>query len=421
MSIDTASGPPPRAIVMGGSMGGLFAANFLHRAGWSVRVLEKAAVPLTSRGTGIVTNDGLRTLLGMAGVSADESLGFEIQRRVVVDAAGEIVAEIRRPQTMTAWSRLLGLLLKALPEDRYTLGRAVVGVEPGDASRLAKVVLDDGQTLQADVVVVADGGRSAFRSPLFDAPPPAWAGYVAWRMLLPIDRLDSPTREWIESTFAFAFAPGEEIVAYPVLADDASVMVNVVWYRDTSPAGLTELLTDEQGRHHPDGIAPHLIRRSVIDAARRDAANALSPVWSRILGLATDWMVQVVVDATTPRMNAGRLALVGDSAFVARPHVGQGVTKAAGDALALAQALGTPGRSVVDALSDYSALRVPIGRFAVDLSRRLGAVVYRDPAARTPDQSDHAAHYGNPWHLLADSAVELDNVAHLGKLSERSR
>lgn len=410
------------AIVIGGSMGGLFAANLLHRAGWSVRVFERSSAPLTSRGTGIVTNDGLRALLGMAGVDPGASLGFEIQRRVVVDSAGATLAEVDRPQTMTAWSRLLGLLLGALPESSYRLGMAVIEVEPGDATGRARVRVADGSAHDADLVVLADGGRSAFRMPLLGAAAPAYAGYVAWRTLLPLAQLDDETRHWIDQTFAFAFAAGEEIVGYPVLSDDGTVMVNIVWYRDTPPNRLARLLTDASGRHYPDGIPPQLIRRELIEAAKRDAAQVFHPCWSRILSASTDWMLQIIVDATTERMNAGRVAAIGDAAFVARPHVGQGVTKAAGDALALVQALAAvnPDTEVVSALDAFSRQRVPIGHFAVDLSRRLGAVVYRDPSARVPDQSADARHYRNAGYLLADSAVELDNVANLGSISERT-
>ncbi|MGE0314761.1 MAG: FAD-dependent monooxygenase [Lautropia sp.] len=409
-----------RAIVIGGSMGGMFAANFLHRAGWSVRVLEKSAVALTSRGTGIVTNDGLRTLLHMAGVDPDAPLGFEIRRRMVIDTAGTTLAQVERPQTMTAWSRLLGLLQRALPADRYHLGRTAIAVDPGDAQRAARVRLADGACIDADLVVVADGVRSSFRTPLFDAPPPVAAGYVAWRSLVPLSRLGDDDRAWIERNFVFALAPGEEIVAYPVLGEDGTVMVNVVWYRDTSDDTLRELLTDAAGRYYPDGIAPQSIRRGFIDAAMREARASLHARWSRILSVSTDWMLQVIVDSRTPRMNAGRVALVGDAAFVARPHVGQGVTKAGGDALALAEAVADPAIDVASALASYSTRRVPVGEYAVDLARRLGAVVYRDPAACTPDQSLHAAHYRDAGHLLADSAVELDQVANLGAVSARS-
>ncbi len=401
-------------------MGGLFAANFLHRAGWSVRVLEKSTVPLTSRGTGIVTNDGLRTLLSMAGVDPHAPLGYEIHRRTVIDTAGETLADVERVQPMTAWSRLLGLLLQALPQRCYELGRTVTGIEPGDAHARAQVTLADGERAPADLVVVADGGRSAFRTPLFGAVPPMTAGYVAWRSLLPLTRLDEDARAWIERSFVFAFAPGEEIVGYPVLSDNGSASVNIVWYRDTPADAMRDLLTDASGRYHPDGIAPQAIRPACIEAALRDARALLHPRWARILSASTDWMLQVIVDSTTPRMNAGRVALVGDAAFVARPHVGQGVTKAAGDALALAQSLADPGAEVPAALAAFSRRRVPVGDFAVDLARRLGAVVYRDPSACVPDQSAHAAHYRNAAHLLADTAVELDNVANLGAVAVRS-
>lgn len=400
---------PRQAIVVGGSMGGLFAANLLLRAGWSVRVFEKSAVPLTSRGTGIVTNNGLRTLLAMAGANADNALGVDIERRVFLDGNGAIAARLHLPQALTAWSRLLGLLLRALPADCYALGRGVASVEPGDDARPARVLLEDGTGHEADLVVAADGVRSAIRRRLFDAPAPAYAGYVAWRALLLREALGAESRARLGEVFAMAQAPGEQIVGYPVLGEDDRVYINTVWYRDTPPARLAELLTDANGRHHPEGIPPGLIRPQWVQQARVDAGRVLHACWGELVGKSPELMVQIIVDSTVERMVRGRVALLGDAAFVARPHVGQGVTKAGGDALALVQALADPSLPVTEALERYSARRVPIGRFAVEKGRNMGAAVLHDPGER----ADWARHFKIGLHVLQESGVEIPGVANL--------
>src|SRR5688572_13623013 len=77
-----------RAIVVGGSLGGLFAANLLLRAGWDVVVAERSGRALEGRGAGIVTHEELWAVLERAGVTVDDTLGVEVLSRVVLDHSG---------------------------------------------------------------------------------------------------------------------------------------------------------------------------------------------------------------------------------------------------------------------------------------------------------------------------------------------
>ena len=72
-----------KALIIGGSMAGLFAGNLLHRADWEVTILEKATVPLVSRGTGIATHPGLMKALLAAGAQFDtQTLGVDTDRQI---------------------------------------------------------------------------------------------------------------------------------------------------------------------------------------------------------------------------------------------------------------------------------------------------------------------------------------------------
>ena len=400
----------PKAVIIGGSMGGLFAGNLLHRAGWDVTLLEKAATPLTSRGTGIVTHPGLREVMRLAGAQFENRLGIEISRRLAFDARGHILSEVQLPQNFTSWSRLLQILLEAFPADRYHLSSGVVRIEDGDAQQAAQVHLHDGRVLQADLVVAADGNRSEARRQLFHAPPMRYAGYVAWRGLVHREALSTLACELVGENFAFSQIPGEQIVGYPVLGADHqnTVHVNFVWYRRTSAEALRDILTDAQGRYHPDGIAPHLLRPEVLQQARQAAHAQLHPVWAEIVDKSPDLIVQTILDGVTDTMGTQRVALLGDAAFVARPHVGQGVTKAAGDALALVQALQGSGHQVPQALAEYSRVRVPVGYKAVTMAQQLGAVINLPD----PGMAQWATHFADPYNLIMETAVEIDGVAH---------
>ena len=114
--------PSKKAIVIGGSIGGLFAANLLLRAGWDVHIYEQVAAELESRGAGIVTHPELLDALREAGVVVDASLGIQVQERITLNTDGSRIGTLHYPQILTAWGRLFALLSAAFPADRYHAG-----------------------------------------------------------------------------------------------------------------------------------------------------------------------------------------------------------------------------------------------------------------------------------------------------------
>lgn len=403
----------PHALIVGGSMGGLAAACALRQIGWRVTVLEQSSEPLSGRGAGIVTHHGLRVALQRLGLSVQDGLGLSVPQRVFLDRSGSAVASSQWPQEQTSWQGLWQRLRQAIPDAHYVMGAKVHALEPGDADTPAQCRWG-GQpqapesSLSADLVVLANGLRSPWRQRWFEAPAPRYAGYVAWRAMVSLHQLSAQAQAMLGQHFVFSQAPGEQILAYPVWGAQRTTHVNVVWYRATSNAQRDAMLTDATGTCHPHGIAPHQLLPSWAQAAVADAARCWHPCWAEVLERAPQLLLQVIVDATTPRMNHGRVALLGDAAFVARPHVGQGVTKAVGDALALAEALQCHAEIPV-ALAEYSQARVAVGRRAVEQGQRLGAVV----AHQGQDMARWALHYAQPRHLLADTAVEIPGVAHV--------
>ena len=99
------------------------------------------------------------------------------------------------------------------------------------------------------------------------------------------------------------------------------------------------MLTDASGRTHALGIPPPLVRAEVIAALREASRALLAPQLDEVVRLTPQPFLQPIYDVETPRMAVGRVAILGDAAFLARPHVAAGVTKAAEDAMALADAL----------------------------------------------------------------------------------
>src|ERR1700760_3328544 len=98
-----------RAIVIGGSVAGLFAAIFLRQSGWSVDVYEKSKTDLSGRGAGITSHPELLDALAASGVGIDD-LGIVANRRITMDGNAEVVSEMELPQLHTSWDRIYQLL-----------------------------------------------------------------------------------------------------------------------------------------------------------------------------------------------------------------------------------------------------------------------------------------------------------------------
>lgn len=392
-------------------MAGLFAANLLHRSGWQVDVFERSKTALSGRGAGIVTHDGLLFALQAAGAQVDDALGIEIYKRLAIAKTGEPSAYCDFAQVLTSWSRLLGYLKQALPSDRYHLDEEVTDVQPGSDTALAQVGFASGKSLSAELVVAADGLKSSVRRQLQVPFRQVYAGYVAWRAVCNLSVLSASTRRLMGDTFLFSQERGEQILTYPIAGPQQAeqVLVNLVWYRRTTEPQLRDLLTDDQGVWHSDGIPPQRIRRVHIEKMRADANTLFHACWAEHLEKSDSIILQPIFDSEIDTMAKGRVAFIGDAAFVARPHVGQGVTKAAGDALCLAKYLRTVAMAdLPPALARFSDARMQVGRMAVNHARQMGAPVVISPLLE--DGLFWKAYYSVPENLIRDTAVELDGV-----------
>jgi 2-polyprenyl-6-methoxyphenol hydroxylase-like FAD-dependent oxidoreductase len=383
-----------RILVVGASLGGLMAANMLLRAGHAVQVLERSRSSLQGRGAGIVTHDSLRTALRAAGAVVDETLGVPVEGRVVLDPMGHVQHHWAYPQVLTSWGRLYSLLRAALPDEHHRLGATVQSVQSGPDG--VQAVLADGDVLHADLLIAADGIRSAVRSQLAPAVQPQYAGYIAWRGVCDEASLSRLTRSTVFEHFGFGLPEREQLIGYPVAGADDSIAVgqrrwNFVWYRTCAEGReLTALMTDADGVPHPEGIAPQQVSWREIAAVREAARGLLAPQFAEIVEKTAVPFLQPIFDVASTEMAFGRVALLGDAAFVARPHVGMGVTKAGDDALALVAAIARLGATPA-ALRAYADERAPVCAAVVQRGRDLGAYLQAQAdgdRASTPRRAD---------------------------------
>src|SRR4051812_7487631 len=98
--------PARRALIIGGSLGGLFAANLLHRMGWEVAVFERASGDLAGRGAGLGSQDHLFRILNRIAASATPSLQVGVRSRIALDLDGRTICEAPIRSVVTAWDRV---------------------------------------------------------------------------------------------------------------------------------------------------------------------------------------------------------------------------------------------------------------------------------------------------------------------------
>ena len=367
-----------RVAVVGGSLGGLLVGNMLRRAGCDVTVHERIGTELAERGVGIATHPELHTAFESLGLAIDDAFGVRLEERVAIGTDGRILARYRLPQIQSTWGHLYRSLRGIFPARRYVAGASFTRVEPHGSGVLAHFA--DGTSVEADLLVGADGVRSTVRAQLWPDAVPHYTGYVAWRCVVEEERLSAATRAFLFTRFVVCLPPGEHVVGYPVAGADGDLSpgrrrFNLVWYRAATPERLKQMQTDESGRYHEAGIAPDFIARSLIDETRQAAEKRLPPALAEAVLRARGLFFQTIVDLEMPQMVQGPVAMLGDAAFAVRPHTGMGVIKAAGDAVCLADAIAAHPGDLARALAVYDAERTRYGHYLVRQGRRLGTQI----------------------------------------------
>jgi len=361
--------------VVGGSLGGLFAGVLLHRAGFDVTVFERSHSGFAGRGAGLVGQREIFAILREVGCEHVAQMGVVAKERITLDRAGNVLERHATPQSQLSWDRIYAAFRERLPDNRYVMGRAVTAVDNTPVG--VKVTFEDGSTEGADLLIGADGVGSVVRGAV-TSEVPSYAGYAAWRGLYAEAALAKEAASLLFERFAFFHYERSQILGYLVAGADGSLepgqrRYNWVWYRSTPAGGaLTSALTDKDGTTHRYSLPPGAMSEADVAALRVAAAADLPPAFADAVEAEPQPFVQAVFDHVSPVMVKDRVALLGDAAFVVRPHTAMGVAKAAGDALSLVKSL----RQTTDpnsALYLYDAERRSNAIAIAAHGRRLGA------------------------------------------------
>jgi 2-polyprenyl-6-methoxyphenol hydroxylase-like FAD-dependent oxidoreductase len=380
------SAKPRRALVIGASMAGLFATTLLRRAGWDAEVYERTPVELFGRGAGIATHDELLHALELSGASLRD-LGITVEERIALGQDGTVVEQLPFRQIMTSWDRLHQIMRATVPDDAYHLDHDLVAVEQtaeGVAAHFA-----NGRVEHGDLLIGADGYRSIVRQHYLPGIQPIYAEYVIWRGVAEERDIPAAAHRAIFDKLAFYLPPHNKVIGYPIAGPDNDLRVghrrfNWVWYRPLPSALLADMLRDEDGIQYDVAIPPPKVRQELIDELRRASKAFLPSPFSDTLACIKRPFFTPIYDFTTPQLAFGRVALIGDAAALARPHIGMGILKAASDAVALSECLADPSIPVAEALAQFNAIRLPVGEKTVQRGRDLGA--YMLPHTR-PDEA----------------------------------
>jgi 2-polyprenyl-6-methoxyphenol hydroxylase-like FAD-dependent oxidoreductase len=360
-------------VIVGGSMSGLFSAAFLRQIGWDVDVYERSRVELVGRGAGITGHPELFDALEASGAGT-ERLGIEVPRRIAIDREGRITEERPLRQILTSWDRMQRLLRATIDERRYHLGPNFERFDQDEHG--VRVQFSDGSVEHADILIGGDGIRSSVRAQVAPDVQPVYAGYYIWRGAPNEADLAPETLASIYPLFTFYFPPRQQVITYPIAGFDDDLTpgkrrFNFIWYRVADAAQLREMNVDENGVQHEFSVPPPLIRKGLIADMHRDAHDILPPVLLDALMKIKQPFITPIYDFTAPSIVFGRVAMVGDAAANARPHMGFGMAKAATDAQALARHL-HDNEDIDDALRAYNAERQPIGNQIGLHGRKLG-------------------------------------------------
>jgi salicylate hydroxylase len=388
--------------IVGAGIGGLTAALSLHRAGFDVNVYEQAST-VSEVGAGIQVSPNASRVLHGLGLAADlaelgvRPLAWHQRRwqdgRTLVRAplADAVIEAFGFPQYQMHRADLLATLLRALPAERVHIGHRLVGlVDHGDR---VEAQFEQAGSISADVLVGADGIHSAVRESLFGSQDARFTGCLAYRGLIPSDRL---TDLELEVTSQVWMGPGRHFVHYYVQAERLVNFVAVVeqdsWTREswTDRGDVAVALAEYDGWH---------------------------PQVRTILGSVDETFVWALFDRTPlERWSVGRVTLLGDACHPMLPFMAQGAAQAVEDGATLTACLLRDRDDIQEALRLYEELRVPRASKIQGLSAANKIRFHLPDGPEQEERDEQMASGSTDWSLKAVAWIYRHDAADIDSM-----
>ncbi|MGA7814888.1 FAD-dependent monooxygenase [Caballeronia sp.] len=264
------------AIIIGGSLSGLFSATALRAIGYSVDVFEQSPNELDSRGGGIVLQPDVLAAFKFAGVDLPAHSGVDSGDRIYLGQDDRIVEQFFMPQTQTSWSLIYNTMKQALPAGVVHAGERFTRFEQTNARVTAH--FESGRVEEGDILIGADGPSSSVRAQLLPAVEPTYAGYIAWRGLVEENDLPAGASDLLRDRFTFQQGESHLILVYLVPGEEGAIergkrRWNWVWYRKMSTDAVSALMLDRDGQQRATVLGQREIY--ALHAASRNRLNAL--------------------------------------------------------------------------------------------------------------------------------------------------
>jgi 2-polyprenyl-6-methoxyphenol hydroxylase-like FAD-dependent oxidoreductase len=365
-----------RVGVVGGSIAGCAAAIALQRAGCEVTVFERSSTGLRDRGAGIAIPNPLReSLIARNYLDADYPYWPAQRRHWIIKEGntptGRVLWEQPGEASLNNWSILWKSLRARVSDHNYRDGTRVESFSQDTAG--VTLTLAGGESEHFDVVIGADGYRSAIRATIHPVISPEYAGYILWRGNFPearvVDRVHLDALDASHAWDTICFRNGHGVI-YMIPGDEDRADVGhrrVNWaIYGPNPEGH---VFDEPGSVSPGQIDEDL------ESVLHDLVAQHFPPWHKsVIDLTEshEISIQPIYDETVPGYVQNRVALLGDAGTVTRPHTGSGATKALQEAMLLEDLVAEHDDwQTVFAIYDHE--RTAAGNSIVELGRRIGA------------------------------------------------
>ena len=364
-----------RVAIAGGSLGGLTAGLVLQDLGLDVTIHERSSIELEQRGAGIgFLPASYRYLVDRGGCALDD-ISIATDHIRYLDRNGAVIHDEVHSYRFSSWNTVYRSLLDRFGRDRYLLGHEVEDFSQHELTVDLKIT--GGLNDTVDLLVCAEGISSRSRLGLQPGVSPQYAGYVAWRGMVPERALPRDTIARLSDAITYFVYANSHILVYPIPGADGSVkmgerLINFVWYRNYLAGGdLADVLTDVHGDQRDISMPPGMARADHLAELKATAAARLPAVIAEVVTGTEMPFLQVVFDVEISQMVFGRVCLLGDAAWVARPHAAAGTAKASVDAWALGEALADHD-DIDSALAAWEPGQMELGRQLVERTRRIG-------------------------------------------------
>lgn len=398
-----------RIAIIGGSIASCSAAIELQRLGCEVDVYEQSTADFSERGVGIGAYQQFIELCQQRDLLDPDIPCIPFTQRQFV-RLGENGSEQRlwhqsMSSTVFTWGQLYANLRKRVDDKHFHSGMRLLDATPR-AEDSVELSFSNGQRLDCDLVLFADGHDSLGRQLLCPEHTPRYTGYITWRGVLPESALP------YEQEALIAVHPHGHAMCFYVPGDDGNCepgqrKLTWFWYSLANASELATLLQDRDGDQHPSALPPGKLTDSNKAQLLRHAQDLLPASLVKIIQGTEAPFIQGIFDSDPASYRHGPMLLLGDASALVRPHAGSGAIKAIQQAMDLADCL-QHDTCLDTALDAWNAIAVSNGKQQVRLGQQLGQHMVTD----TPDwQAMDAADVERWWHeITADQYVYFSDA-----------